>query len=109
MAGGLKGHIWLENRQGLHLGRGKAELLEQLHELGSLSAAARAMGMSYRRAWGLVQELNEHATRPLVKLETGGRGGGGAILTAEGQRWLQRYRHAEQAFREFLNTYRYAP
>lgn len=95
------------NRVGLHLrvvlggevamGPGKAELLEGIAETGSIAAAGRRMGMSYRRAWTLVEEMNGMFRAPLVDAAKGGAGGGGAVLTAEGQRILAVYRRLEQA------------
>lgn len=79
------------------IGPGKAELLERIAETGSISAAARRMGMSYRRAWLLVETMNACFRAPLVETAKGGAGGGGATLTALGLEVLQRYRRMEQA------------
>ena len=79
------------------IGPGKADLLELIADKGSISAAAREMGMSFRRAWALVQIMNSAFTKPLVECETGGSHGGGATLTAEGVRILKEYRNAEEA------------
>ena len=77
------------------LGPGKARLLETVEETGSIAAAARAMDMSYRRAWLLVDAMNKDFVEPLVERSTGGRGGGGAGLTALGIDVLDRYRRIE--------------
>lgn len=79
------------------IGPGKADLLEQIARTGSISAAARAMGMSFRRAWTLVQIMNSAFRNPVVVCDTGGVRGGGARLTANGRRILADYRAAEQA------------
>jgi len=79
------------------IGPGKAELLERIAETGSISAAARRMGMSYRRAWLLVETMNACFRAPLVATAKGGAGGGGATLSALGLEVLQRYRQMEQA------------
>ena len=79
------------------IGPGKADLLEFIADKGSISAAAREMGMSFRRGWALVQIMNSAFTKPLVECETGGAHGGGASLTAEGTRILKEYRAAEDA------------
>ena len=79
------------------LGHGKIRLLEQIGQTGSISAAARAMGMSYRRAWLLVEAMNTTFVRPLVAARPGG--GGGAGLSAEGEAVLRLYREIEQATR----------
>ena len=76
----------------LVFGPGKGELLARIEETGSIAAAGRAMGMSYKRAWALVEEMNAAFRTPLVISARGGAGGGGAQLTAEGQEVLSAYR-----------------
>jgi molybdate transport system regulatory protein len=77
------------------MGPGKAELIERIARTGSISAAAREMGMSYRRAWQLVESLNESFVEPVVATATGGRRGGGARITAFGRRLVRRFRAME--------------
>ncbi len=74
------------------IGPGKAELLARIAETGSISAAGRKMGMSYKRAWLLVEGMNAAFVAPLVRGARGGAGGGGGALTAEGQEVLSLYR-----------------
>lgn len=78
------------------IGPGRADLLEAISRTGSISAAARRLGMSYRRAWLLVDAVNRSFRRPLVERTTGGRGGGGARLTAQGEDALRLYRTIER-------------
>ncbi len=78
------------------IGPGKAALLEAIGRAGSISAAAREMRMSYRRAWGLVDRMNADFVAPLVVKTAGGRGGGGAALSDLGREVLARY-HAIEA------------
>ena len=78
------------------IGPGKAELLRLIEETGSISAAARKMGMSYRRAWTLVETMNTAFREPMVEAATGGRGGGGAQVTDFGREALDRYRAMEE-------------
>ncbi|MGB0631711.1 MAG: winged helix-turn-helix domain-containing protein [Alphaproteobacteria bacterium] len=78
------------------MGPGKAELLRLIEETGSISAAAREMGMSYRRAWTLVETMNGAFREPVVEAATGGRGGGGAQVTEFGREALARYRAMEE-------------
>lgn len=78
------------------MGSGKAELLEAIARTGSISAAAREMGMSYRRAWTLVETMNRSFRSPLVGAAIGGSGGGGARLSAAGEEALRRYRAMEE-------------
>ncbi len=84
---------------GLTFGRGKADLLQFIDEGGSISAAGRRMGMSYRRAWSLVEEMNGHFDSPLVDSNRGGAKGGGAVLTARGHEVLADYRALEDTLR----------
>ncbi len=77
------------------IGPGKADLLAAIDRTGSIAAAAREMGMSYRRAWSLVRLMNIDFVSPLICRTTGGRGGGGARLSELGREALQRYRHIE--------------
>ena len=78
------------------IGPGKAALIEAIDRTGSISAAARDMGMSYRRAWDLVDIMNRCFRRDLVTTATGGSGGGGARVTAFGRDILARYRAMEE-------------
>src|SRR5215470_1903004 len=77
--------VWVECSGRALLGKGRLELLEGIDRWRSISAAARQMGMSYRRAWLLVQSINEAAGEPLVEAATGGKHGGGARLTPRGR------------------------
>lgn len=77
------------------MGPGKAELIERIGETGSISAAARAMGMSYRRAWQLVEALNRDYREPVIRTAIGGQRGGGARVTAFGKRLAGRFRAME--------------
>ena len=74
------------------MGPGKADLLDAIGATGSISAAARSMGMSYRRAWMLVDTMNACFRRPLVTTAKGGAEGGGAALTATARKALREYR-----------------
>ena len=76
-------------------GPGKALMLELIRDHGSISAAGRAMQMSYKRAWGLVEEMNAMCQTPLVASARGGPGGGGATVTAAGLAVLAHYRAIE--------------
>jgi molybdate transport system regulatory protein len=77
------------------LGPGKVRLLELIGERGSISAAGRDMGMSYRRAWLLVDSLNRCFKEPVVLTQLGGSGGGGAALSGFGQTVVDHYRAME--------------
>jgi molybdate transport system regulatory protein len=85
---------------GLMFGPGKAELLRLIRETGSISAAGRAMGMSYKRAWSLVEEMNTGFRDPVVDSARGGAGGGGARLTEAGETALSQYAALVASVRE---------
>jgi molybdate transport system regulatory protein len=81
------------------VGQGKVRLLELIEEHGSISSAARAMKMSYRRAWLLADELNRMFQEPVVETQMGGRGGGNAKLSPLGRRLVTLYRSIESQSR----------
>lgn len=89
----LRARLWVEHEGDSWLGPGRARLLSAIADQGSISAAARQLGMSYRRAWKLVESIN--ASRLVVARSTGGRGGGGARLTDWGREVLQWYLDSE--------------
>ena len=78
------------------IGPGKIQLLENIHACGSISAAGRAMDMSYKRAWDLVDEINRICRQAAVERQTGGKNGGGANLTPFGKSLVARYRKIER-------------
>ena len=83
--------LWLEHDDHLGMSDYRARLLSAIAETGSLSAAAQRLGLSYRRAWGKVRELERHLGIPLVESVAGGPGGGGSRLTPEGAELVRRY------------------
>ncbi len=91
----LRPKVRLEIKQGTAIGPGKARLLEAMARTGSISAAARELDMSYRRAWLLASSLNQAFKSPLIEASKGGSGGGGALLTPLGYEVLRRYRRME--------------
>ena len=78
------------------IGPGKIQLLEKIQQFGSISAAGRAMDMSYKRAWDLVDEINRIGRQPAVERQAGGKNGGGAALTPFGASLVARYRKIER-------------
>ena len=80
---------------GNRIGPGKIALLENIGRHGSISAAGRAMEMSYKRAWDLVDEINRICRQAVVDRQTGGKNGGGAVLTPFGESLVARYRRIE--------------
>jgi molybdate transport system regulatory protein len=87
------------------IGIGKIELMEGIARSGSLSEAARQMRMSYRRAWLLLADLNASFDEPVARASTGGRGGGGAVLTPFGERLIAGYRNMETGLQPLADTH----
>ncbi len=98
----LRGRVWIEGPEGTFLGYGRVVLLERIRDHGSISAAARSMEMSYRRAWKLVDSMNRQGHTPLVEKSIGGRGGGGALLTEAGEGAINTFWAAYGDFKQFL-------
>jgi molybdate transport system regulatory protein len=96
-------HLRVTFSDDFYVGPGRADLLEGIAETGSISAAGKRMGMSYKRAWGLVQALNDGWGSPLVETSRGGAEQGGASLSVDGQFVLQRYRAMQQAARDAIS------
>ncbi len=92
----IHARVWIDKGTKSFLGRGRIDLLELVDKFGSISEAARAMKMSYRHAWELVDSMNQQAPQPLVKKTTGGKGGGGTQLTPIGKTILTLYKDAQQ-------------
>lgn len=99
---GLRGRIWIDGKEGTFLGYGRIVLLEMIREHGSIAKAAKSMEMSYRHAWELVDSMNRQARKPLVELSTGGKGGGGAKLTEDGEKAIKLFWKFYADFRDFL-------
>lgn len=93
----LKIQARLLHGEEIAFGPGKAELLLAIADTSSISAAAKKMGMSYRRAWLLVDTMNRCFKSPLVSSTAGGAQGGGAVLTEKGLAVLQQYRQLQKA------------
>jgi molybdate transport system regulatory protein len=88
--------LWVEKDGLLVLSDYRVRLLRHVAETGSLAEAAQRMGLSYRRAWGKVREIEHNLGRTLVRSEVGGAGGGGSRLTREGQRLVALYERLRQ-------------
>lgn len=100
----IAGRLWIEGPADRFLGIGRLELLEKIQEFGSISKAAQAMGMSYKRAWDLVSSMNSQASQPLVSTQTGGAHGGGAHVTEAGQQAITAFRELQKRFQAFIET-----
>jgi len=101
---GLTGNLWLNRAENKFLGGDRINLLEKIDELGSITKAAKAVGISYKNAWDTVNMINNMAEKPLVDRLTGGKGGGGTSLTAEGKRIIAQYQTIQEEHRKFLDN-----
>jgi len=98
--------IWLEN-DGVIFGDGLFVLLSNVTRFGSISQAAREMGMSYRAAWGKIKVAERRCGVPLVLTQVGGEMGGGARLTPEGEELLEKfYRMRQEVDKFILNSFK---
>ena len=87
----LRVRCWIDIDGERFFGPGRAELLQLIHETGSISKAAKSMGMSYKKAWAMVDGLNSSATKPYVVAHKGGERGGGTEVTPNGLAMLAAY------------------
>lgn len=96
--------VWLNNEDKGYFGVGRIQLLEHIEQTGSISKAAKSMSMSYKRAWNLVEAMNQAASQPVIIRETGGKGGGGTQLTEHGRHIIEQYRQLEENLIQFLES-----
>lgn len=100
----IKIKIQIENGNQIAFGPGKAKLLEAIRDFGSISAAAKSMKMSYKRAWDLVSVMNTSFKSPLVTTVVGGSNGGNTTLTEMGHQVLQVYNSVQNKSAQFVIT-----
>jgi len=100
----LSGTVWIRGRRGNTLGDDRILLLERIDRLGSISKAAKAVGISYKTAWDVVDGVNNLSPKPLVVRTSGGRGGGGTVLTEDGKEVVRLYRLVEGEHQRFLKS-----
>lgn len=99
----VRSKIWLEVDGAPFLGEGRERLLRLIVELGSINAAARRMGLTYRRAWGYLQAMEERLGKPLIVREKGGCGGGSSVVTPEALELLDRFDRLRLGLRQMVN------
>ena len=97
----IKGNIWIETDTGLEINVVKALLLEQIDALGSISEAAKVLNIPYRRAWGMIQEMNRNSSFEIVAKEAGGKAGGYSVLTEEGRDILQLFKDVNDSLKQY--------
>jgi molybdate transport system regulatory protein len=98
----VKGTLWIECDGQRFFGPGRVELLTRIDETGSIRKAAADMGMSYKKAWGMVTALNQQVQRPLVIIKAGGSTGGGSLITEEARELIRYHTMVRERFAAFL-------
>ena len=98
----VNGSIWLEGNGTRFFGPGPVELLRLIEETGSINQAAKKMGMSYKKAWEIVNRLNEKVGSPMVITATGGEKGGGSTISDEAKQMIVWYNSLRERFRKFI-------
>lgn len=99
----VKNRLWVVDQHGTFLGEGRIKLLQEIEKHGSISKAARAMNMSYLKAWKLIDSMNRLSDNPLVITTSGGKGGGGSTLTKNGEKAIALYKELNTRCQKFLN------
>lgn len=98
----VNGSLWIEGDGTRFFGPGPVELLKLIQETGSINQAAKKMGMSYKKAWEIVNRLNTIADSPLVITATGGEKGGGSSISDEAQQLIDFHQSLRERFKKFL-------
>ena len=99
----VKSRIWIEGKNGTFLAEGRIELLKQIIESGSISAAAKSMKMSYKKAWEIIDGMNKEAKKPLVIRVSGGKGGGGTQVTPAGEKAIKLYQKLNTKCQKYMD------
>jgi molybdate transport system regulatory protein len=99
----IKSKIWIESEDGIIISEGRIQLLKQIEATGSLNKAAKAMDISYQKAWKLVDASNKASKTPLVETQIGGNKGGGTILTPYGKSLIESFEAINSSCWEFLD------
>jgi len=100
----IKSRIWIEVDGEILLGEGRVRLLKAISETGSLSKAAKNLGMSYKKAWSLVDAMNSRAQIPVIQTSIGGKKGGGSTLTDYGKSLISAYDRINENCWQYLDT-----
>jgi molybdate transport system regulatory protein len=99
----IRSKIWIEAKGEPVFGRGRRFLLQAIDAHGSINRAAREVNISYRKAWSHIKAMEERLGMRLVERQTGGKNGGGAVLTSGAREFLRRFEHMEDGLREVVD------
>lgn len=98
----VSGSLWIECDNKRFFGPGRVQLLEGIEKTGSINQAAKLMGMSYKKAWEMVNDLNTRLDKPFVVTQAGGEKGGGSVVTAEAKELVKYHKQLRKRFLNFL-------
>jgi len=98
----IKSRLWVETEGKILLGEGRLKLLQAIDDHGSINMASKSLGMSYKKAWRLVQQLNEIGKDQIVVQKTGGTGGGGSVITPYGKKIMSVFEQMKFNVWEFM-------
>lgn len=99
----IKSRIWIEGEEGVFLGEGRIKILKAITTEGSLSKAAKKLGISYKKVWNLVDSINKNAAKPIIITNTGGTGGGGTTITEYGLDMITAFEKINKNCWDFLD------
>ena len=99
----IRNRIWIDGNQGTFLGNGRIQLLDKIHKHGSIKKAAKELKMSYRKAWSLLDSINDQAGEKYLIKSSGGTGGGGTIVTEAGLKAIKNFKKLDSKCRAFLD------
>jgi len=100
----IKSRFWIATEEGTFLGDGKVRLLQAIIDTGSISAAARELEISYRKAWKMIDVMNAQAQSPLVERQIGGKKGGGTLVTPHGLKAIESFLGLKKKCAEFMDA-----
>lgn len=100
----VSGALWIAYEGERCFGPGPMQLLQEIDKTGSINNAAKEMGMSYKKAWTIISDLNKHFNEPLVVTKSGGEGGGGSVITDTAKSIMKYHEDLRKRFAKFLET-----
>ncbi len=100
----IKSRIWIEVDNKVLIGEGRIRLLKEIEKKGSLSKAAKSLGISYKKAWTLIDSVNKSAKKEVLTTSIGGKNGGGAVLTDYGKKLIQIFDEIKKNCWEYLDN-----
>ena len=99
----IKSRIWIEGKNGTFLAEGRIALMKKIIDTGSITAAAKEMKMSYKKAWEIIDGMNKEAKKPLVVRVSGGKGGGGTQVTEDGLKAIKLFENLNKKCQNYLD------